>query len=41
MLHEANGHYLLFGDRAALDRARTAIEARLKLQEPGGRPLSA
>jgi AcrR family transcriptional regulator len=30
MLHEANGHYLLFRDRAALDRARKAIDDRLK-----------
>jgi AcrR family transcriptional regulator len=29
MLHEANGHYLLFRDIAALDRARTAIDDRL------------
>jgi AcrR family transcriptional regulator len=30
MLHEANGHYLLFRDPAALDRAREAIDDRLK-----------
>jgi AcrR family transcriptional regulator len=30
LLHEANGHYLLFGDTATLDRARTAIADRLK-----------
>ena len=29
LLHEANSHYLLFRDRAALDRARTAIDDRL------------
>jgi AcrR family transcriptional regulator len=29
LLHEANGHYLLFRDSAALDRARTAIRDRL------------
>jgi AcrR family transcriptional regulator len=29
MLHEANGHYLLFGDAVALDRARKAIDDRL------------
>jgi AcrR family transcriptional regulator len=29
MLHEANGHYLLFRDPAALDRARKAIDDRL------------
>jgi AcrR family transcriptional regulator len=29
LLHEANGHYLLFRDTAALDRARTAIHDRL------------
>jgi len=29
LLHEANGHYLLFRDPAALDRAQTAIEDRL------------
>ena len=29
LLHEANSHYLLFLDRAALDRARTAIDDRL------------
>ena len=29
LLHEANGHYLLFRDTAALDRARTAIDNRL------------
>ncbi|HET6550550.1 MAG TPA: TetR/AcrR family transcriptional regulator, partial [Solirubrobacter sp.] len=29
LLHEANGHYLLFRDSAALDRARTAIADRL------------
>jgi AcrR family transcriptional regulator len=28
-LHEANGHYLLYRDPAALDRARTAIADRL------------
>jgi AcrR family transcriptional regulator len=30
VLHEANGHYVLFGDTAALDRARTAIRNRLQ-----------
>jgi AcrR family transcriptional regulator len=34
LLHEANGHYLLFRDTAALDRARTAIRDRLA--HPGG-----
>jgi AcrR family transcriptional regulator len=29
LLHEANGHYLLFGDSAALKRAHTAIADRL------------
>jgi AcrR family transcriptional regulator len=29
LLHEANGHFLLFGDPAALDRARNAISHRL------------
>jgi hypothetical protein len=29
MLHEANGRYLLLGDRAALGRVRKAIEDRL------------
>ena len=29
LLHEANGHYLLFRDTAALDRARAAIDDRL------------
>jgi AcrR family transcriptional regulator len=29
LLHEANGHYLLFGDSAALERAQTAIADRL------------
>ena len=29
LLHEANGHYLLFRDSAALDRARTAIDDRV------------
>ena len=29
LLHEANGHYLLFDDSAALDRAQTAITDRL------------
>jgi AcrR family transcriptional regulator len=29
LLHEANGHYLLFRDASVLDRARTAIEERL------------
>jgi AcrR family transcriptional regulator len=29
LLHEANGHYLLFRDTAALARARTAIRDRL------------
>ncbi len=32
-LHEANGHYLLFGDGAVLDRARDAIRRRLKERE--------
>jgi AcrR family transcriptional regulator len=30
MLHEANGHFLLFRDPAALDRARKAIDDRLR-----------
>ena len=30
LLHEANGHYLLFSDPAALDRARRAIGDRLE-----------
>ena len=30
LLHEANGHYLLFRDPAALDRARRAIADRLE-----------
>jgi AcrR family transcriptional regulator len=30
LLHEANGHYLLFRDPAALDRARRAIGDRLE-----------
>jgi AcrR family transcriptional regulator len=29
MLHEANGHYLLFRDAVALDRARKAIDDKL------------
>jgi AcrR family transcriptional regulator len=29
LLHEANGHYLLFSDPSALDRARKAVEDRL------------
>jgi AcrR family transcriptional regulator len=29
LLHEANGHYLLFRDPATLDRARTALANRL------------
>jgi hypothetical protein len=29
LLHEANGHYVLYRDSAALDRAQTAIAARL------------
>lgn len=29
LLHEANGHYLLFRDRASLGRARAAIQHRL------------
>jgi AcrR family transcriptional regulator len=29
LLHEANGHYLLFRDRAVLERARLAIDDRL------------
>ncbi len=29
LLHEANGHYLLFRDDAALERARNAIQHRL------------
>jgi AcrR family transcriptional regulator len=29
LMHEANGHYLLFRDRAALDQARKAIHHRL------------
>ena len=32
-LHEANGHYLLFGDGAVLDRARDAIRRGLKERE--------
>jgi AcrR family transcriptional regulator len=34
LLHEANGHYLLFRDTAALDRARTAIRDRLAHPDP-------
>jgi AcrR family transcriptional regulator len=34
LLHEANGHYLLFRDRAALDRAQAAIDDRLSAQPP-------
>jgi hypothetical protein len=30
LLHEANGHYRLFRDPAALDRARQAIGSRLQ-----------
>jgi AcrR family transcriptional regulator len=30
MLHEANGHYLLFRDAVALDRARKTIDERLR-----------
>ena len=33
LLHEANGHYLLFGESSALDRAQTAIADRLALTE--------
>ena len=33
VLHEANGHYLLFGDAAALERAQTAIGDRLARTE--------
>jgi AcrR family transcriptional regulator len=33
LLHEANGHYLLFHDTAAVDRARTAIADRLARAE--------
>ena len=33
VLHEANGHYLLFGDAAALERAQTAIADRLARTE--------
>ena len=33
VLHEANGHYLLFGDSAALERAQTAIADRLARTE--------
>jgi len=33
VLHEANGHYLLFGDAAALERAQTAISDRLARTE--------
>ena len=32
LLHEANGHYLLFRDGAALDRAQAAIDERLSRQ---------
>jgi AcrR family transcriptional regulator len=34
LLHEANGHYLLFRHTAALDRARTAIHDRLAHPHP-------
>ena len=34
LLHEANGHFLLFHDTTALDRARTALAARLARTEP-------
>jgi AcrR family transcriptional regulator len=37
LLHEANSHYLLFRDTAALHRARTAIRDRLALP-PARRP---
>jgi AcrR family transcriptional regulator len=37
LLHEANGHYMLFRDTAALDRARTAIHERLA-PPPASRP---
>jgi AcrR family transcriptional regulator len=30
LLHEANGHYMLFREAAALDRARSAIDDRLE-----------
>jgi hypothetical protein len=30
LLHEANGHYLLFRDPAALEHARAAIDDRLR-----------
>jgi hypothetical protein len=30
LLHEANGHFLLYREPAALDRARQAIEHRLE-----------
>jgi AcrR family transcriptional regulator len=33
LLHEANGHFLLFHDTAALDRAQTAIADRLARTE--------
>ena len=39
LLHEANGHYVLFGDSAALERAQTAIADRLAragMSEPIG-----
>jgi AcrR family transcriptional regulator len=36
LLHEANGHYLLFRDTAALGRARTAIHDRLAKAHTNG-----
>ena len=41
VLHEANGHFLLFHDTAALDRAQTAIADRLARTEASRRELSA
>ncbi len=42
LLHEANGHYLLFRDPAALDRARKAIDGRVEgVKTPSGTSASA
>lgn len=41
VLHEANGHYLLFGDAAALERAQTAIADRLARTEANRHERSA
>jgi len=41
VLHEANGHYLLFGDAAALERAQTAISDRLARTEANRHERSA